>query len=375
MRGLALCLCLTALFLVPARCAEGSDGLSAMEDVLQAQSEALDLEGLEEAAGEYGTEILLLEDGGLEQGLQSVLDTGSAELGGVLRKGVRSAVLLLAVVLLCGLAEGFSDGLGIKGVLDPTAVVGALAVAAIAVGDVNTLVGLGRSALEEMDGFSKVLLPATAAAVAASGAPTQAAARQVATVLFSDVLLTLMDRLLLPILYGYLAASMAWAAVGNEGLRRLAELLRRLCTWLLNILLMAFVTYLTVSGVIAGNTDALALKAAKLTISGMVPVVGGILSDAAGTVLAGAGILKNAIGIFGMTVILSMCVLPFLQLGIHYLLYKLTAALTATVSDGRTAGLIDSIGGAFGLVLGMTGAGALLLLVSLVSAVAVTVGG
>ena len=346
-----------------------------MEGVLESQSEALDLEGLEEAAGEYGTEILLLEDGGLEQGLQSVLDTGSAALDGVVRKGVRSAVLLLAVVLLCGLAEGFSDGFGIKGALDPTAVVGALAVAAIAVGDVNTLVGLGRSALEEMDGFSKVLLPATAAAVAASGAPTQAAARQVATVLFSDVLLTLMDRLLLPVLYAYLAASMAWAAVGNEGRRRLAELLRRLCTWALSILLTAFVTYLTVSGVIAGNTDALALKAAKLTISGMVPVVGGILSDAAGTVLAGAGILKNAIGIFGMTVILSMCVLPFLQLGVHYLLYKLTAALTATVSDGRTAGLIDSIGGAFGLVLGMTGAGALLLLVSLVSAVSVTVGG
>ena len=37
--------------------------------------------------------------------------------------------------------------------------------------------------------------------------------------------------------------------------------------------------------------------------------------------------------------------------------------------------LIDRIGGAFGLVLGMTGASALLLLVSLVSAITVTMGG
>lgn len=362
---------LLAVLMIPARGAEGTDS---MEKVLESQSEALDLEGLERAAGEYGDDVVLLEEGSLEEGLRSVLDTGTEALGGVVRKGVRSAVLLLAVVLLCGMVEGMEESLGEKSGLDPSAVVGALAVAAIAVGDVNTLVGLGRGVMEDMDGFSKVLLPTTAAAVAASGAPTQAAARQAATMLFSDVLLTLMDRLLVPLLYAYTAAATAWAAVGNEGLKRLADLLKRLVAWALSGLLMAFVTYLTVSGVIAGNADALALKAAKLTISGMVPVVGGILSDAAGTVLAGAGILKNAVGIFGMVVILSMCVIPFLQLGVHYLLYKLAAALTATVSSSRTSGLIDCIGGAFGLVLGMTGAGAFLLLVSLVSAVSVTVG-
>ena len=39
------------------------------------------------------------------------------------------------------------------------------------------------------------------------------------------------------------------------------------------------------------------------------------------------------------------------------------------MADGRVAGLIDGIGGAFGLILGMTGASALLLLVSMVASV------
>ena len=162
---------------------------------------------------------------------------------------------------------------------------------------------------------------------------------------------------------------MAHAAVGNEGLKRIAGVLKWTVTSILTVLLLVFVGYLTVSGVIAGTADAVAVKAAKFTVSSMVPVVGGILSDAAETVLAGAGILKNAVGVFGMLVILSMCVVPFLQLGIHYLAYKLTAALAATVADGRTSGLIDGLGGAFGLILGMTGASAMLLLVSMVSAV------
>ena len=110
-------------------------------------------------------------------------------------------------------------------------------------------------------------------------------------------------------------------------------------------------------------------KAAKFAVSGIVPVVGSILSDAAETVLAGAGLFeKNSVGVFGMLAVLSMCVIPFLQLGVHYLAYKLTAALSRHGGGGRVAGLIDNIGGAFGLVLGMTGACALLLLVSMISA-------
>ena len=160
--------------------------------------------------------------------------------------------------------------------------------------------------------------------------------------------------------------------MGNEGLKRLAGVLKWVVTTVLTILLLTYVGYLTVSGVVAGTADAVAVKAARFTVSSMVPVVGGILSDAAETVLAGAGVLKNAVGVFGMLTILSICLVPFLRLGVHYLAYKLTGALAATVADGRVAGLIDQIGSAFGLVLGMTGASALLLLVSMVSAVSLS---
>ena len=80
--------------------------------------------------------------------------------------------------------------------------------------------------------------------------------------------------------------------------------------------------------------------------------------------------MKNTIGIFGMLAILAACIYPFLQLGIQYLLYKLTAFLAGAVGAPGLRKLIDGLGGAFGLVLGMTGACALLLLVSVLSSVA-----
>ena len=123
--------------------------------------------------------------------------------------------------------------------------------------------------------------------------------------------------------------------------------------------------------VISGSTDAAAVRIAKTAISGAVPVVGGIIAEASETVLAGAGLLKNTIGVFGMLAILAACAYPFLQLGVQYLLYKLTAFLAAVVGAPSLCRLINGLGGAFGLVLGMTGACALLLLISVLSSVAV----
>ncbi|MCI8479169.1 MAG: stage III sporulation protein AE [Oscillospiraceae bacterium] len=357
-------LLLTAAVLIGPAAAAG-------EEILSAQADALELDRLQAAADRYLDGSGPTQEMDWDQGLQTILDAGRAQAPAALQKAVHSGVLLLVIVLLCGVADGLQSGFGGGKIPDTVAVAGSLAITAVAAADVHALVGLGRGALEGMDGFSKVLLPVVTAACTATGSPSSAAARQLATVLFSNLLMSLINCLLLPLVYAYVASSLAYAALGNEGLKRIGNLLKWIVTSALTGVLLLFVGYLTVSGVIAGSADAAAVKTAKLTISGMVPVVGGILSDAAEAVLAGAGLLKNMVGIFGMLVILFLCIAPFLQLGIHYLTYKVTAALTATVADGRIAGLIDAIGGAFGLILGMTGAGALLLLVSLVVSLSV----
>ncbi|OUQ21447.1 stage III sporulation protein AE, partial [Flavonifractor sp. An135] len=268
----------------------GGQALAASPDAVQeAQAEALDLDGLEQAAREQSVDLAV--GTGLEEGLESLLERFGSLIGGSVGRAVRSGVLLLVTAALCGLAREVGESLGQPGGLDAAALTAAVAVTAVAVSDVRSMVGLGREALDGMNQFSQVLLPTMAAAAAAGGAPSTAAARQLATVLFSDLLLTAIDEVLLPMVYAYVAVCAAHAALGNDGLKRLASLLKWGVTTALTAILLVFVGYLTVSGAIAGTADAMALKAAKMTISGMVPVVGGILSDAAGTLLAGAGVL------------------------------------------------------------------------------------
>lgn len=339
-----------------------------VEEALRRQERSLEIDELEDAANRAGSNA---EYGiSLEDGLHDLVEQGAEAAGGIIRSALKSAVLLMAVILLCGLGEAVCGTVG-KNTLPVIPVAGALAVAAIAVADVDSMLGLGRSTISNMTSFANVLLPTVAAVTAASGAVTGAAVRQMAAVLFSDLLVNLINSLLIPLLYAYLAASVAFAALGNEGLKRIGALIKWTATTLLTTVMLVFVGYLTLSGVIAGSADAMTIKAAKFAISGTIPVVGGILSDAAETILASAGVLRGSVGVFGTVTILGICLLPVLHMAVHYLMYKLVAALSAAVGIGRVTGLIDQIGGAFGLMLGMTGACCLLLLVALVSSVSV----
>ncbi len=318
------------------------------------------LDELWEQAEDYG----VAQGTGLDEGLAGLLSRGLDQLGGLFRASLATALKLLAVVLLCAMAGGMSQGEGLRAVN----IAGALAITALTMTDMAAMIGLGREAMDKMSGFSSVLLPAMAVLTAAAGGPGAAALRQGATVLFGQLLMLAMDRLLIPLVYAYVAVSCAHAAVENPGLERLAHLLKSAVSGILAALLMIFVGYLTASGAAAGAVDAAAVKAAKLAISRAIPVVGGILADASESVLAGAGALRGTVGAAGLVVVLAICLTPFLRLSLQYLVYRGAAALCATVAQPRLGRLIDAIGSAFGLVLGMTGAGAMILLVSLVSA-------
>ena len=339
-------------------------------EVLEDQAATMELDELEMAVEEYLGQVDLTEGVDLDEGLSRLFERGEREFSGILRRGVRAGVLLLVILLLCALMEGMEQG---NSGLSVVTLVGAVAVTAVALADVHALVGMGKEAIGRMETLSKVLLPTMTVACAAAGSPAKAAARQAATMLFADGLLTVIHRLLLPLVYAYVAASAVNAALGSDAVKRMAEFIKWAVTTVLTTLLLAFVGYLSLSGVIAGNTDAMALKTAKFALSGMVPVVGGILSDAAETVLAGAGILKNTVGVAGTLALLSICLLPFLRLGVHYLVYKITAMLGAVMAESKLTKLVSAISGAFGLVMGMTGSCALLLLISIISAVSAVV--
>lgn len=247
-----------------------------------------------------------------------------------------------------------------------TELTGTIAAGCLLLGSANTLIHAAADTVMELSEYGKLLLPVMTAAMAAQGGVTGSAALYTGTAVFDAVLCALISSVLVPMIYVFLVLAIANSALGEDLLKKLRDFLKWLVSWCLKTILYVFTGYIGITGVVSGATDQAALKATKLTISGMVPVVGGILSDASEAVLVSAGVVKSAVGVYGMLAIGAIAIGPFLQIGVQYLLLKLTAAVCGVFGSKRTTELIGDFSAAMGLLLAMTGTVCLLLLISTV---------
>ena len=295
------------------------------------------------------------QEGTLWTGIGRLWRSACAYVRTALESQASGAAVLLGIVLLCSMAESCFAAADAPGVPRFVTVAGSLAIALVAAGDFRQMMGLGVETMEQLDVFAKALLPTLAAAVAAGGGYVTAGAQQVATVFFTNLLISVIRKVLLPLLYGCIAAAAADAMAPGHSLKKIGTGIRKGVSWALTALLLAFTGFLTVSGAASGAADALTVQLTRSAIATAVPVVGSILSDATGAVLA-------------------ICLTPFVTMAVQYLLYKLAAFLAGTVTEEPLAELIDALGSAFGLMLGMTGSCALALLISIISSVSVVSG-
>lgn len=295
------------------------------------------------------------------EGLWYVFKSAVQTLEPDIAQAGRTCLAVVAVVLLTSLLGSFPGRT--KSVTELTC---AVALGSMLLNSASSMISTSVSTIQELSAYGKLLLPVMTTAVAAQGGITTSAALYTGTAVFDSILSTLIGSLLVPMVYVFIALATANSALGEDLLKKICGFVKWLITWCLKTMLYIFTGYMGITGVISGTADQAALKAAKLTISGVVPVVGGILSDASETILVGAGIVKNAAGVYGVLAILAIAVGPFLKIGVEYLMLKLTAAVCGVFASKKTSELIQDISGAMGLLLAMTGTVCMLLLISTV---------
>ncbi len=309
---------------------------------------------------EAALEFMPDEQESFSQGLLHILKTAIFSAKPDLADGTGVCLSVITAVLVMSILNTVSEN-GSKYLK----LTGSVIIGILLLEPMNSMIRLGTATITELSEYGKLLLPVMTTAVAAQGGTTSSAALYSGTVFFNALLTTVIVRLIIPALYIYLSLSVAECAIEQDILKKIRDFVKWVMTWCLKIVLYIFTGYIGITGVISGSVDASALKAAKLAISGAVPVVGGILSDASETILASAGLMKSAAGVYGIFAILAVCVSPFLQIGAQYLLLKFSGAVCNMFGYKPAVDLIESFSSGMGMVLAMTGTVCMLLLISL----------
>ena len=360
MRVFLLVLLLIPGFTVPAYAediyeqAADETGIYAIED--QLPEEARDISGSLKVDGSYDTE------NALERLWNSLIDKIKGELG----ENIKTASALIAISMLCALSGPLCSGKPIKEYIN---IAGCCAAAVSLLGSVDSIVGETVAALNQLSDYSKAALPAMFTAAAACGAVGSASAKYAATCLALDVLMSVSQKLIIPLVYSYLALAVAGSVFPNSLLSNTARLTKWIAGTIMTAMTIAFSAYIGMTGLVAVSVDAVAIKTARTVISTTLPVVGGIISDASGAVLSAASVIKNSAGVFGLIAVCALCAGPFAVLSVRMLVLKAAAAASDMVPNSRLSGLINSVSTAMGLLLGLLGCCGIMLFISIMAGI------
>lgn len=310
---------------------------------------------------ESGEEVFPEDPSSFSDGVKEILKDAAMYIRPALADCLSTCLKVLAVVMMASIFLGTASD-----TKKSIAVAATLSIAVLLLTPADNLIYLGADTITEITQYGKLLLPVMATAMAAQGAPSSSAALYAGTACSNAVLSSLVTAVLIPLLYIYLVLGAASNAVEEDLLKKMKDFIKWLLTWSLKILLYVFTGYMGITGVITGAVDAAAIKATKITISGVVPVVGGILSDASEAILVSAGVLKNSAGVYGILALIAILIGPFIKIGVQYLALKVTGALCQAFSVPQCTRVIQDFTSAMGLVLAMTGTVSLLQLISTV---------
>lgn len=294
-------------------------------------------------------------------GLFYIIKSSIAEFRPELESAMKISISLCITVFILSILNTLS-----KDNARAIPLVGSVVVGILLMEPIDSFIRLGISTVENISNYGQLLLPVMTSVLAAQGGTSSSVAIYAGTVFFDSVLTMLINKIVVPAVYIFLCFSIAECAVGQEILQKLRDFAKWIITWSMKTVLYIFSAYISVSGVIAGSVDAAAIKATKLAISGMVPIVGGALSDASETILVSASILKNSVGIYGVYALLALFINPCLKIGVQYLLLKFSSTVCNIYGSKPVVTLIQNLSSGMGMILAMTSIVCLLQLISLV---------
>lgn len=277
-----------------------------------------DLDAAARDAGIYGVEDSLTDDARDISGKLDITggyDTGSA-LGRLwrrfldylveqLRGSVGDIVGLTAISVFCAMAASLVTDKRLPEYINMAA---CCAAGVLICGSFGGFVTQTADAITRLSDYSRAAMPAVFTAAAACGAVTSSTAKYAAACLAMDVMISAANKFIIPLIYAFLAVNFSCALFENPMLRALSKLIKWLTTTMMTGLTLAFTAYISFTAVVSGSADAVAVKTAKTVISSTLPVVGGIMSDAASTVLAAAAMIRNSAGVFSLIAVGAMCI-------------------------------------------------------------------
>lgn len=209
------------------------------------------------------------------------------------------------------------------------------------------------------DGIFPILLTL----LTAVGGTVSVGIYQPAIALISNLVVSLITCILLPMFIFSMVFSIVGNLSNNIKLDKFVSFLQSAFKWTIGLCFTIFLGFVSIQGVMAGAVDGLSIRTAKYAIKSYVPIVGGYVSDGLSIIMASSVLIKNAIGGVGLFLLLSTIISPVLNLVIFMFSLKFMSAIIEPIGDKKSANFISDLSKSLSLLVALLVAVAFMYLV------------
>lgn len=360
---LSMLCCFTKVYAVE-NTEETDDNIKAINEVITQELEKLDLSELETLKDKFGSNELLYNKSVKEMILEFAdgkisidSETVTNYIINLLVTGIRESLIglstILVVVILCGLMKNMM-GNSFGEVSKICEYVSFLLVVYLIAGSFIYYVNLTKELIGLMQSFVRIIFPPLLTLMTAIGSISSVGIFQPAMAVLSGSMLEFMTNTVVPVgVFGGMTSILSGISKRIK-LNKISGFCNSMCKWLIGIAFTVYAGLLSIQGIMAASYDGIYFKTAKYTVGAFVPIVGGMMSDTMDTMLGCSLLLKNAIGLTGLVILASMCLLPMLRYVVCIMSYKLLDAVIDIVADSQISdaisGLISGITTMFAIV-------------------------
>ncbi|MDD3272212.1 MAG: stage III sporulation protein AE [Syntrophomonadaceae bacterium] len=247
-------------------------------------------------------------------------------------------ILILSVIsaLLINLQTAFSSSVAQMSYLACF-----MALCAIALTSFKIVLGIGQQTIDNMVGFMTAMLPQMLVLTAGLGNINASAMLFPLLMTVCTAFATTVKNIVFPLIILSAILNLVNHMSNTMKVERMGKFFTQLAQLSLGFFLTIFVGIISLRAVYAATLDKVALRTTKFVTDNAIPVVGKMFSD---TIEVAAGyivMIKQALGIYGVLVIVGMILAPMLKIGAIALIYKVSAAIVEPLGDSRTAGILE----------------------------------
>ncbi len=326
--------------------------------ILESQSETLGISSFIEEADKYKSDGFDIDVGELITGAikgeidnltigQQILNLLFSQVG----EAIKSIGIILVIVVISSILKSISDDLENKSIAQISHYVTYILIVTIIMKNFSDIIVMIRTSIENLVGFSNSLIPLLITLMITTGNIASASMLQPIILFIITFIGNFINTILIPASLVAVALNVISNISDKVQIDKLGTFINKTVIWILGIVLTIFVGVASLEGSITNGVDGLTVKTTKAAVSNFIPIVGKILGDAVETVMSCSNILKNAVGIVGVIIILSICIMPIIKLAALMGVYYLGSALCQPIADKKIVDLLGQIGGTFKLLL------------------------